>query len=337
MGASGSGGLVAGDFNGDGNTDLALTTSTGVAVLLGNGDGTFHGPIISVPGAPQGGIVAADFNGDGITDLAVIGPQQLLILLGNGDGTFGVSQNLAGGGGIVTADFNGDGKADLAFIASYGLHVFLGKGDGTFVETPSYGYPLVPSQLISLAVGDFNGDGNPDLVIGAYVAIPTPSLAYTTYVPAVLVFLGKGDGTLVQGPPANSATYASAYPAAVTAIEVGDINGDGKADIAVGGGVYLGQGDGTFGPGLYSYCNSVNVAAVGNFNGDGSTDVVTTSGAPANPAIGVRLGAFNAGAGANLTFPLNASVYDRSETLERVAAGARRMVATNGEVNGTGR
>jgi hypothetical protein len=269
--------------------------------------------------------VAADFNGDGIADLAVIGPQQLLILLGNGDGTFGVSQNLAGGGGIVTADFNGDGKADLAFIKINNtitsvFSVLLGNGDGTFIETPSYGYSLFPSQIVSLAVGDFNGDGNPDLVIGGYVTIPTPSLAYTTYVPAALVFLGKGDGTFTQGPPANSATYASAYLAAVTAIQVGDFNGDGKADIATGGAVYLGQGDGTFNPVPYSYGNA-NIAAVGNFNGDGRTDVVTTSGDSANPAIGVRLGAFNAGVGANLTFPLNASMYDRSETLERVAAG----------------
>ena len=72
---------MAGDFNGDGRIDLAVAgndsqTGTGeVAVLLGNGDGTFQPPTIYPMGLPPTGIVAGDFSGNGILDLAVVGSE----------------------------------------------------------------------------------------------------------------------------------------------------------------------------------------------------------------------------------------------------------------------
>ena len=64
--------ITTADFNGDNNIDLAITsTSTGdIAILLGNGDGTFQGPSFYPSGNNPTGIVAADFNGDGHIDLA---------------------------------------------------------------------------------------------------------------------------------------------------------------------------------------------------------------------------------------------------------------------------
>ena len=65
--------LVAGDFNGDGRTDLAVANSgsNDVSVLLGNGDGTFQPQVTYAVGSEPVAIVAGDFNGDGRTDLAV--------------------------------------------------------------------------------------------------------------------------------------------------------------------------------------------------------------------------------------------------------------------------
>ena len=65
--------IVAGDFNGDGKLDLAVTDSGGnaVLVLLGNGDGTFQPPITIAVGNGPDAIVAGDFNNDGKLDLAV--------------------------------------------------------------------------------------------------------------------------------------------------------------------------------------------------------------------------------------------------------------------------
>ena len=83
---------MAGDFTGDGRTDLAVANEgdNTVSVLLGNGDGTFQPQVTYAVGLGPDAIVAGDFNGDGRTDLAVANGSDgtVSVLLGNGDGTF---------------------------------------------------------------------------------------------------------------------------------------------------------------------------------------------------------------------------------------------------------
>ena len=82
--------LALGDFNGDGNLDVAVVPTNGkdrILVLLGNGDGTFSSPKTYPAGIAPHAIAVADFNGDGKLDLAVLAAN-VTILLGNGDGTF---------------------------------------------------------------------------------------------------------------------------------------------------------------------------------------------------------------------------------------------------------
>ena len=64
---------MAGDFNGDGRTDLAVANAgtNDVSVLLGHGDGTFQDQVRYAAGTGPAALVAGDFNGDGRTDLAV--------------------------------------------------------------------------------------------------------------------------------------------------------------------------------------------------------------------------------------------------------------------------
>ena len=166
--------MVVADFNGDGNSDLAVANFSGgsVTVLLGDGAGSFteaDGSPITVGTGPFF-LAAADFNGDGLADLAVAnrGSNSVSVLLGDGTGSFapasgspltGLSTPVA----VAVGDFNKDGIADLA-VANHGnskVSIFLGDGSGLFAEAS--GSPItVDGAPEFLASGDFNGDGVAD-------------------------------------------------------------------------------------------------------------------------------------------------------------------------------
>jgi hypothetical protein len=285
---------VVGDFNGDGKLDLAVAYggggapvgSSGVAVLLGNGDGTFK-PAITYPsgcGVTDG--ITADFNGDGNLDFLTVNQcaSTISILLGNGDGTFQPHVDYSVGSvptEAATGDFNGDGKLDIAVSnwQSGTVSILLGNGDGTFQPAVTYGTGAAwGSNGVNIA--DMNGDGILDLVV------PNEGPLSVSYnVGWVSVLLGKGDGTF--------ATPVS-YPLTGGAIraEVGDFDQDGKLDVAVVTNsstleILLGNGDGTFQKDLsFPTANPWNVVAA-DFNKDGRLDAAVP--ATAMSAVSVML------------------------------------------------
>jgi hypothetical protein len=270
--------VTAADFNGDGNMDLAVADYLGgyVAVLLGNGDGTFKPPIKVLLSGPFPEFVAVgDFNGDHIPDLVTVDAASpcpcISVLLGNGDGTFQSPINTKpsfGPSAIGIGDFNHDGKLDVAWVGENGgpgqLTILLGNGDGTFQTGSTY---TVVADPLSVATADFNGDGKLDLAVAGEGGIS--------------VLLGNGDGTFQ--PAVN-------YPPGLLGvIQVADFNGDGKVDLVVvdgvcafgscSVGVLLGNGDGTFQP-IVNYPAGKGIAFVdvGDFNGDHKPDLVVAEG-----------------------------------------------------------
>jgi hypothetical protein len=164
---------VAGDFNGDGRADLALTGGVGwgtVPVAFSNGDGTFNVTNTTVANFPvyatQGGAVpvAGDFNGDGKEDIALSGGgpgwNSIPVAFSNGDGSFNVTNTMVpnfpvyatqSGAQLVAADFDGDDKADLALTGGAGwatIPVAFSNGDGSFrvTNTNVANFPVYATQ-----------------------------------------------------------------------------------------------------------------------------------------------------------------------------------------------
>jgi len=296
-------------------------------------------------GTTMESVATGDFNGDGKPDLLIAGGGNshgsncpLAIWLGNGDGTFTppestecIKRNNNDGIGehaptmLAVGDFNGDGQLDFAvFIGGSGgsgtnyLDVYLGDGAGGFSFSNSYSVGITglggPYNQ-GVVAGDVNGDGKLDLVAVDGWNDNT-----------ITVFMGNGDGTFQAG---------AVYPACnvsgctVNSLALGDFNGDGHPDVAVGtagtsqgGGisVLLNSGNGTFGaPGFYAGSSTIGFACCGDSNpdvatadlrSDGKVDVVMTGSAGPWVFLGNGDGTFQAGVNYGVPFADSIAIAD---------------------------
>ncbi len=201
--------VAIGDFNGDGNLDLAVAngTSNNVSVLLGNGDGTFQKAVNYGVGSYPISVLVGDFNGDAKLDLAVANATggSISILLGNGDGTFEPPVDFIAPYPVAmaAANFNGGSGLDLAAADEFGVSIFLNT---TSIQP-------VPPAITSANDTTFRANVAGSFIVTAS-GLPAPALSETGTLPAGVTFTGRSNGTALL---AGSTKTGGAYPITITA------------------------------------------------------------------------------------------------------------------------
>jgi hypothetical protein len=284
--------VAAGDFNGDGKRDLAVSTG-GVAILLGDGSGSFGAPAFFDAQDTPKYLAVGDFNRDGKLDLAVpnYGSNSVSILLGDGTGNFSPATHFSAGdnpNGLAVGDFNRDGKLDVVVTntTTDTVSVLLGDGTGGFLAPATF--PVGFAAPIGIAVADFNKDGKLDLAVAGQGG-------------GVSVLFGNGLGGF-ESPPTNLSTDGDAVWVAV-----GDFNQDGALDLvavnehfaATGISILLGNGLGGFGTATHFPTGGPEhehlYIAVGDFDRDGNLDLaVAHLSGPISILRGNGIGGFEA-------------------------------------------
>ena len=291
------------DFNGDGRTDVALTSGAGwasIPVAFSNGDGAFNvtnQAVAHFPAWAQSAnvrVVPGDFNNDGFTDVALTGVSgwaSIPVAFSNGNGNFTVTNSsvvnfptwaTTPSAKIFTGDFNGDGRIDMALVGGAGwasIPVALSNGNGAFTVVnanvgPNFG-SWATTAGVKILPGDFNGDGLTDFALSGGAGWASVPVAFSQ---------GNGNFNVTNFSVSNFPVWAATTG---TKLQAGDFNADGRTDLAVTSGpgwasipVAFSNGNGTFnvtngavGSAFNTWSNTQGARMVAaDFNGDGRTD-----------------------------------------------------------------
>ena len=269
--------LALGKVNGDDFLDIvvALAGDNKVAVLLGDGRGSFQtAPAFETGGVPTG-VALVDFNNDSFLDVVVSNraDNSVSVLLGNGDGTLEAHQTHNVGRqpfSVAATDVSGDGIPDIvtANASDSTVSVLLGHNDGSGHGDGSFS-PQSPFALgkrpYAVVVADVSGDGNPDSITANYNT------------GTVSVSRGNGNGSF-QAPQSFT---VGGRPLAVA---FADLNRDDRFDLVTANSadnsvsVLLGNGDGSFQSqqAIHVGQRPSDVAAA-DINGDGNLDLIVSN------------------------------------------------------------
>ncbi len=281
--------LLAGDFTGNGRTDLFVI---GRKILSASLFGyQFGSPVLAlIPSLPGGSLgapelittdlsqvdseVTGNLTGNGITSVALAGQtsgpdsQNVIEVLGlQGDGAFAKLATISLGSyqlsTMVAGDFTGHGRTDLVVAEdvpvsdptnpdAVSTQIVLLRNEGSGLFQQSTISELGNLEVQSLVTGDFSGDGDLDL---AYLAStnppPTEGSSIPPYPSTWIAFLkGEGDGQFQ--PIANQISTAGL----IDTLTVASFDGNGHPDLVVSTLdsfiVYMGLGNDEFLPPITS-------------------------------------------------------------------------------------
>lgn len=241
-------------------------------------------PRTELPAGVVNFVTIGDVDGDRLPDLVFCGisPDAVSVCRGNGDGTFLAARGLVPADGfawppVALGDLNADGLADLVAVVPRltgdAVFALLTANGASVLESPTsyledHFSTYEPAHLRRPVLGDVNGDGRPDLAVAGTALGP----GYT-----VGVLLDPGNGYFEP-------SFFGQAGTAPSDIAIGDLDGDGRPDLAVSGGVpsgvsvLLGAGDGTFGaPTSFATRPNSSWLAIGDLNNDGHADLVTVN------------------------------------------------------------
>ncbi|HVE58034.1 MAG TPA: FG-GAP-like repeat-containing protein [Pyrinomonadaceae bacterium] len=276
--------LTTGDFNDDGNADVAVNFNTVVAVNYGAGNGTFRSQKFWATPYAQS-IASADLNQDNKKDLLTLSNFSLYgainTLINKGNEKFSAPEAVLGGKRFIAApDMNNDNYPDSVTANSYEVLVGLNDQLESFLPASNLG---AWDNMTGIKSGDFNADGNDDLITihssGARIAIS----------------FGNGGGGIDE-------PVLTPFPATISGFIVGKFNGDQKDDVFITdnngkGYSLLSNGDGTFttAPNFpVTLPNAFTRLTSGDFNNDNKIDLVITSGSTVKVWLGDGTGQFTA-------------------------------------------
>jgi hypothetical protein len=265
-----------GDYDNDGDLDIALSGDTGLALISkiyrNNGNGTFTDMNVALQPVSQGNLAWGDYNNDGYLDLLLTGCNgsgyYAIIYRNNGNGTFtNINAGLAvfANGSVAWGDYDNDGDLDI-ILTGNGLEmtkIYRNDGGNAFTDINA---PLPLAMGGAVAWGDYDNDGDLDILLSGFSFEGAISK----------IFRNNGNGTFTD---INAGLPGVFYSTATW----GDCDNDGDLDIFLSGStgtnnvtkIYRNNGNHTF--------SDINAGLVGtiysssawvDYNNDGFLDIL---------------------------------------------------------------
>ena len=232
------GNTAIGDFNGDTRKDVAVleNNKSRVLVYYQNGDGTLGAPVTFTTDLTTRRLAAGDVNSDGFDELVICGdsttagsgPLGRIAVFRQDGPSHGLGSPqyyqlaCANVDAVAVADMNNDGRQDVVCLgresAGNGILSFFFQGPGGSLGAEDARGICAVQRYRELHVADMNSDGKNDLVVQSG--------------PLQLAVIKQADPGVFSTSPDFYAVQTS-YGSEFYSFSLGDLNGDGRTDIAV--------------------------------------------------------------------------------------------------------